>query len=66
MDNWIDINDQLPDDGEILLIWTVYNGFEQIDIGYLDRGTWIIGVEICRARVTHWMPQPSPPSKLIL
>ena len=57
--NWISVEDRLPDDQEEVLVCTrSKNGYRNIDKGY-----WSIDrfIHRGRAEVTHWMPLPEPP-----
>jgi hypothetical protein len=61
MDNWIDVNDRLPDSEEEVLLWVVTPTYERADLGYLDSGKWVVYSHELFPKVTHWMPFPNPP-----
>lgn len=72
MDNWIDVNDRLPDEST----FDVLVAFDEPFFGRMakecavcmydrDTNTWVSEIankEILR--VTHWMPLPEPPKTI--
>jgi hypothetical protein len=56
---WVDVQDELPDDQEEVLVCTLSkNGVRNIDKGYYSIDCWI---HRGKAKVTHWMPLPDFP-----
>ena len=63
--NWIDVNERLPEEGQLVLIY-----FPSLNDSYGMRfGTWqASGLEFAKMRdemfadATHWMPLPLPPT----
>ena len=61
--NWIPTKDQLPKAGAPVLMGVV--GDLWIGYGYLDselRGWLTQGGYVPLGSITHWMPQPPPPT----
>ena len=57
---WISVNDKLPEDGESVL--TYKNGNVDVQVYEKNRNGWIQGNWFwSMATVTHWMPLPEPP-----
>lgn len=54
--NWIDINDRLPEENTLVLVWNK----DAADIGFIKDWRWRDYSETFRG-VTHWMPLPEPP-----
>lgn len=64
---WIPISEQLPKDGEDVLVWYEYFRYGDYDsyyqtygIGHQYRGTWGGDVSGKDARCIAWMPLPKP------
>lgn len=59
--NWIDVNDELPDEGLIMIVKHLSPN-EPVWLGYLDDGKWHTP-EYGRfeGRVTHWAEMPKGP-----
>lgn len=57
---WINVNDCLPEEGELTIIYTS-NG--SIAISKYEEGEWIITNLLHAINVTHWMKIPKPPRK---
>ena len=55
---WISVNDRLPDDDEVVIICTDKNF---VYAGELIGDTWFLDNDSWTATVTHWMPLPQPP-----
>jgi hypothetical protein len=59
MDNWISVEDSLPEEGNYIVSW--------VDGGKPQVGTarkWASGPFLwTRGGVTHWMPFPEPPKE---
>ncbi len=55
---WISVNDRLPEKDEIVIICTDKNF---IYAGELIGDTWFLDNDSWTATVTHWMPLPAPP-----
>lgn len=64
---WIDVNDKLPGDDEIVLWWTddghiletdIPHDYDDEDVKKFLRGKSLCGVRI---PITHWMPMLKPP-----
>ena len=56
---WISVNDKLPEDGESVL--TYKNGNVDVQVYEKNRNGWIQGNWFwSMATVTHWMPLPEP------
>ena len=55
---WISVEDRLPEDDEIVIICTDDNF---IYAGELIGDTWFLDNDSWTATVTHWMPLPEPP-----
>lgn len=70
MSEWISVKERLPDNDEVVFVWTVG---EQQCLAYLDgqydgKPSWYIipahsGQFRSTCSVTHWMPLPGPPKK---
>lgn len=63
MTQWIDVKDQLPEDGQIVVVFDPYNHptvwpakWNQVGRTFDSNGGWFNKDEI-----THWMPLPPPP-----
>lgn len=54
--NWISVEDELPDDGKIVLTY----GDSVVWVGYLDGGLWRTASGY-PATVTHWSDMPEGP-----
>lgn len=61
---WIDVNERLPDEGQMVLVY--FSGLS--DCQGIRFGTWkASGLEFARMRqelfadASHWMPLPEPP-----
>lgn len=62
--NWISVDDRLPEDEERILIFVALEGHEsvQLDTCYEDGGYIHLDSGYAfGAEVTHWMPLPEPP-----
>ena len=58
---WISIDERLPQDGEEAL---VYAGNRGVMIGLYDSVLQVwLDYECCGLKVTHWQPLPEPPKK---
>ena len=55
---WIPVDDRLPDDDEVVIICTDKNF---VYAGELIGDTWFLDNDSWTATVTHWMPLPKPP-----
>ena len=55
---WISVEDRLPEKDEIVIICTNENF---IYAGELIGDTWFLDNDSWTATVTHWMPLPEPP-----
>ena len=55
---WISVDDRLPDDDEVVIICTDKNF---VYAGELIGDTWFLDNDSWTATVTHWMPLPKPP-----
>ena len=55
---WISVEDRLPDDDEVVIICTDKNF---VYAGELIGDTWFLDNDSWTATVTHWMPTPNPP-----
>ena len=55
---WISVDDRLPEKDEIVIICTDENF---IYAGELVGDTWFLDNDSWTATVTHWMPLPLPP-----
>lgn len=63
MDNWISVEDGLPENGDDVL---VYTSDEYVSLGEYSNRKWrVYGTPYFDpiAHVTHWMPLPKPPQK---
>jgi len=60
---WRSVDDELPDDGEAVIIHTLGG---EVWTGFIDSDVWR---NVCGARiheeepVLHWMPFPNPPKE---
>ena len=64
MDDWISIEDGLPDSTQTVLVWGRIHKehVNDVDFGVYALGQWWRGNPIGIAMfVTHWMPRPLPP-----
>lgn len=62
---WISVNDRLPEDGESVL--TYKNGNVDVQVYEKNRNGWIQGNWFwSMATVTHWMPLPEPPKRRMI
>jgi len=61
-DSWIDVNDALPDDDCIVMVYCPDDS-EPAWVGYLDSesGEWREATLYNELVVTHWQPLPAPP-----
>ncbi len=68
MNEWISVEERLPDEGVRVLVCNIYGGSlpNQGDTGYvvdhgvMEDGEWCIQDDLF-FHVTHWMPLPEPP-----
>ena len=76
-DNWIDVNDRLPENDDEVLVWPYidneagvitaqYNPWEGGE--YYKKWMYSVyqpswGDEYFETKVTHWQPLPSPPKQ---
>lgn len=63
MNGWIDVEKELPNDGEAVLI---YQQQDDVWLGFLDSDTWrLVSGDRCDEHepVTHWQPLPAPPTE---
>lgn len=61
VNQWISIDERLPQDGEEAL---VYAGNRGVMIGLYDSVLQVwLDYECCGLKVTHWQPLPEPPKK---
>ena len=62
--DWIDVKNDLPDDGTTVLIHhrqtTGIGDFEDVWLGYYEGGQWFT-VDGDPIEVPHWMNLPEPP-----
>lgn len=59
-DRWIPVEERLPEDGSVKIVWTVYTEGEEwpcIGLGYYVN-RWYVPTG---RSVTHWQPLPEPP-----
>ena len=54
---WISVEDRLPEDGDVVIICTNKNF---VYAGELIGDTWFLDNDSWTATVTHWMPLPHP------
>ena len=54
---WISVDDRLPEDGDVVIICTNKNF---VYAGELIGDTWFLDNDSWTATVTHWMPLPQP------
>lgn len=59
MSKWIDVNKQLPEEGETVNVYTPYDGF--LPFFNYENGEWVSQNFRWRGRVTHWMSIPEAP-----
>lgn len=61
---WVRVEDAMPEDGELALLWRV--GDDSPWIGYLDGRRWrhADGFHLPRGSVTHWAKMPAGPAVL--
>lgn len=61
--NWISVEDKLPNDREIVIIYWEYQGVKKITSGSYNAicDYWQHG-GATQLKVSHWMPLPEPPS----
>ena len=61
VNQWISVDERLPQDGEEAL---VYAGNRGVMIGLYDSVLQVwLDYECCGLKVTHWQPLPEPPKK---
>ena len=60
LDNWISVNDELPENDNLCLLWCTDNCFYLGYFSYRD-GSCRQFVEECMLEPTHWQPLPQPP-----
>ena len=60
---WFDVDEQLPDDGQTVLIHCA-GADDPVWIGYHDGETWrdVDGANLGNAFVHHWAELPEPPT----
>lgn len=71
MSQWIKCSEQMPEEGEDVIICFVCNGLRQMHVGFyyqeLDFTDWTVysHKESCldEVTVTHWMPLPEWPQE---
>ena len=63
MSKWISVEDDLPADGEdVLMFLQMFRGTQlSIEIGFHDTAQWYDQLERERDSVTHYMLLPDPP-----
>lgn len=64
MNKWISVKDDLPDDGDEILICDLSDN-KHISIGYRRNGYFFDLIDftlIPSLNVTHWQPLPEPPN----
>lgn len=60
MDKWIKVSDKMPNNGEFVLAYHIYNdrNDQHIIISRFEyQDYWMDGT------ITHWMPCPAPPEE---
>jgi uncharacterized protein DUF551 len=57
MNEWISVNDRVPEGGQLVLIYTPNEEFLTIRIGLFNDWANIK----YHLGITHWMPLPEPP-----
>lgn len=66
IEKWISVNDGLPKDEQVVLVWQlVIDDITEIGtrrLAYVFEDRWYTGVKQI-LRVTHWQPLPTPPTK---
>lgn len=71
MNKWINVNDELPENGEDVLCWYEYFRYgsyncmyQTYGIGYCFNGHWAGEVmNGTKCRVLAWQPLPAPPKE---
>lgn len=63
MDNWISVEDRLPESGECVLLYSVNSGVVEgawlSEKNHFEQWRW----NAIATNVTHWQPLPNPPKK---
>lgn len=59
MSEWISVNDRLPKQGEIVIVFSCWGEYEDDDY---ETSIQRFDVDYYKANdITHWMPLPEPP-----
>lgn len=65
MNDWISVNDKMPDDETVVLVFAPEDKSEPVWLGYFvsELNVWSdpTGAYIDE-EITHWMPLPEPPN----
>lgn len=64
---WIDVRDRLPTSCEWVLTWDVKSPLMEFEVGFwcAEQDGWFIA-NYQPLVATHWLPIPTPPSRLTL
>ncbi len=63
-DKWVSVEEKLPKDGQIVIIFWIYENKKRITSGsYNYYGKYWQHGAATQMKVTHWQPLPSPPKQ---